>query len=470
MVLIVSQIIGVAAVALYLWSFQLKKRRQIVWVTCLSYALYVLQYLLLGAFAGAIMDILSAASSFFAGKKSSPRLKRHAKWIALVIFSLIIAAGLSLAVVQRDWVELLPIAGALLQAGGLWFNKEQTIRKCGLLGAPFWLVYNYLSQAYGAALGSLLTIVSTLIALARYRKKERECMIITNVEGVRDPFILAENGVYYLYGTGVLADGDWDNTIWACYVNDSGDLHGAWKPTEQLVYKIPAHAEKQFWAPEVHKYNGKYYMLASYFSSETQHRGSSILEAPTPTGPFAEISNGHITPHDRDCIDATFYVDNAGQPWLIFVHEWTCTDDGVGRMDVAKLSPDLTRLISKPVELFRADSPLWTNESVTDGCFIHKKKDGTPLMLWSNFEKDGYCVGVTHSQNGAIDGAWEHETAPLYKRGTLDRHDGGHGMTFIAADGKTYLCCHSPNTPCEACKERTVLIPVTEREGTLRLG
>ncbi len=295
-------------------------------------------------------------------------------------------------------------------------------------------------------------------------------MIVTNVEGVRDPFIFVENGVYYLYGTGVLTDGDWANTVWVCFVNDSGDLHGEWKPTERLVYAPPTHAVRQFWAPEVHKYNGKYYMLASYFSAETQHRGSSILEAPTPTGPFTEISDGPITPHDRDSIDATLYVDNTGQPWLVFVHEWTCTDDGVGRMDVAKLSDDLTHLISEPIELFRADSPPWTNKRVTDGCFIHTKQDGTPLMLWSNFEEDGYCIGVAHSQNDAIDGAWEHEAVPLYKRGTRDHHDGGHGMLFTANDGKLYLCCHSPNMPCDECRERTILIPVTEQDGTLQLA
>lgn len=50
MLLIVSQIIGLLAVGLYLISFQLKKRGQIVWATCISNALYVLQYILLGAF------------------------------------------------------------------------------------------------------------------------------------------------------------------------------------------------------------------------------------------------------------------------------------------------------------------------------------------------------------------------------------------------------------------------------------
>jgi len=171
--LIVSQVIGAAAVGLYLLSYQLKKRRQIVWVTCASNALYVLQYLLLGAFSGAALDFLSTVSSFFAGKKNVPGWKKYMKRIIPLSFLLMLAAGLTLTWVQRDWLELLALAGALLQTGGLWFEDEQTIRKFGLAGAPCWLVYNFLSRAYSASLGSVLAIVSTLTALFRYRKSQR---------------------------------------------------------------------------------------------------------------------------------------------------------------------------------------------------------------------------------------------------------------------------------------------------------
>lgn len=176
MLLIISQIIGLAAVALYLLSYQLKNRRQIVWSTCLSNALYVLQYILLGAFSGAVMDFLSALSSFFAGKKNAPWFKRYSKLIAVLTFILIAAAGIILTVVQKNSVELIPIAGALLQTGGLWFEDEQTIRKFGLASAPFWLVYNFISQAYGAALGSVLAICSSSIAMIRYRKRRKNLM------------------------------------------------------------------------------------------------------------------------------------------------------------------------------------------------------------------------------------------------------------------------------------------------------
>lgn len=167
-----SQIIGFAAVGLYLLSYQLKKRKQIVWVTCISNALYVLQYLLLGAFSGAVMDIMSTVSSFFAAKKNDPPFNKYSRALAWSNMIIIAAVGLLSAFIQGELIELLPIAGALFQTGGLWCDNEQTIRKFGLCSAPFWLVYNFISHAYGPALGSLIAIVSIIVSMIRYRKKK----------------------------------------------------------------------------------------------------------------------------------------------------------------------------------------------------------------------------------------------------------------------------------------------------------
>lgn len=170
--MIVAQMIGVAAVVLYLLSFQLKKRGQIVAVTCGSYVFYVVQYLMLGAFSGAVLDLLSVASSLLASQKNKPKFRRWAKAVVFGISAVIVVAGLVITYLQKDPIELLPIGGALLQTCGLWFNQEQTIRKFGLAGAPFWLIYNFISQAYGAALGAALTVVSTVVALMRYKEKK----------------------------------------------------------------------------------------------------------------------------------------------------------------------------------------------------------------------------------------------------------------------------------------------------------
>ena len=170
MILILSQIIGLAAVALYLLSYQLKNRKQMVWATCISNGLYVLQYVLLGAFSGAVMDMLSTVGSFLAGRKHSVSFRKHTRLIAFLNLALIAVAGIVIAVLRKDYIELIPVAGAIFQTGGLWCEKEQNIRKFGLIGAPFWLVYNFISRAYGACLGSILIIASAVVAIMRFRK------------------------------------------------------------------------------------------------------------------------------------------------------------------------------------------------------------------------------------------------------------------------------------------------------------
>lgn len=289
----------------------------------------------------------------------------------------------------------------------------------------------------------------------------------TGIPQLRDPFLLRHNGVYYMYGTGVGADGSWLNTTYACWRNDTGRLDSGWTLLERPIYVRPALAEKNLWAPEVHFYSGAFYLLATYYSAKTQRRGAAILRADSPEGPFVEITDGTITPEQWDCIDATLYIDLEKQPWLVFVHEWTCTPDHVGTMAAAKLSDDLTRLISEPIELFRGDEPAWAAGKITDGCFLYTTRTGRLLMLWSNFDKGGYCEAIAHSDSGRIDGKWLHEEKPIFTRGLAGNLDGGHGMIFTDADGKSYLCLHAPNNPTPERREMPILIPVHEEDDTL---
>ena len=56
----IPQAVGILAVATFLWSYQQKKRKNIILLNAISRGLYILQYLLLGAFSGAVLDILGA--------------------------------------------------------------------------------------------------------------------------------------------------------------------------------------------------------------------------------------------------------------------------------------------------------------------------------------------------------------------------------------------------------------------------
>jgi hypothetical protein len=223
---------------------------------------------------------------------------------------------------------------------------------------------------------------------------------------------------------------------------------------------------RDFWAPEVHFYNGKFFLFAS-FTSDTTCRGTAILICDTPDGEFKPHSDGAITPKDWECLDGTFYVDQAGTPYMVFCHEWLQVDNAT--MCTIPLSDDLSTPLASPRKLFAAADfpfvrrcPAVNNHPgggfVTDGPFLHRCQNGDLLMIWSSFGEKGYLQSVLRSDNGKLSGKW-------LPQKLLFEQDGGHGMIFKSFDHQMYLALHHPNCG----PERLTLFPLTEENGTLQL-
>ncbi len=266
-------------------------------------------------------------------------------------------------------------------------------------------------------------------------------MLRTDEINIRDPFVLVHGGKYYLYGTrGETcwgpADGfdvyvgqdlkNWEGPI-VCFHNDGS----FW-------------ADRNYWAPEVHCVNGAFYMFAS-FKSDSRRRGTAILRALSPLGPFEPWSEGPVTPEDWECLDGTFYASPDGTPYMVFCHEWVQAGDG--EIHAMKLTEDLRAPAGEPFLLFRASEAPWCRQVhhssgldgyVTDGPFLWRKEDGTLLCLWSGFSETGYAQGLAVSDNGDIDGHFT-QLPPLFPE------DGGHGMLFRTLEGELLLALHSPN-------------------------
>ena len=112
---------------------------------------------------------------------------------------------------------------------------------------------------------------------------------------IRDPFILSYEGKYYLYGTGIPgSDENGETRQFWCYM--SRNLEDWSEP--MLCFDAPGDflGKKDFWAPEVHRYQGKFYMLAS-FCAEGKMRATQALVADRPEGPF-EVCGKPLTPSD----------------------------------------------------------------------------------------------------------------------------------------------------------------------------
>ena len=258
---------------------------------------------------------------------------------------------------------------------------------------------------------------------------------------IRDPFILTdrEHQCYYMYGTTALEPHSLDakNTF---SVYRSTDLEHFDEP--KVIFdgsKIGFWADRDFWAPEVHKYNGKYYLFGSC-KSEDRCRATQIFVCDTPDGTFEPLSCDPITPKHWDCLDGTFWVED-GVPYIVFSHEWTQIRDG--EIWAMPLTEDLKQAAGEPVLLFRASensdvSPLEgeVDAYVTDGPFLYVES-GELVMIWSSFYRGRYLV--LQAKSNSVLGKWRHE-------GSRFDFDGGHAMLFERLDGKRMISLHRPNT------------------------
>lgn len=262
---------------------------------------------------------------------------------------------------------------------------------------------------------------------------------------IRDPFIYNENGIYYLYASYQGKNDEYPSFV----VYKSKDLEEFSDPITLFKGNKNFWANQDFWAPELHKYKGKYYLFASC-KGEHCCRGTQIFVSNQPDGTFECLTPYAITPKDWECLDGTLWVEN-GKPYLIFCHEWL--QIGNGTICLQELSDDLKTTVGEPKTLFSAKDAKWPipfqgkDNYVTDGPFIIQQKTGLE-MIWSSYSKTGYAIGVCRSKS--IQGPWIQEDEPIFS------DDGGHAMVF-EKDGEKMITFHAPNT--FDGNERLVLLP-----------
>jgi len=289
---------------------------------------------------------------------------------------------------------------------------------------------------------------------------------------MHDPWILADqpSQTYYMYeGAGPYGSKQHRSGVAAYKSRDLTAWSGPY-----VVYEVPdgtwADPAAGVWAPEVHDYNGKYYLFATlnnykspiavpqqpadsrnmthidvtYGGVGWHLRGTQIFVSDSPLGPFKAISDKPIPPADYMSLDGTFYIED-GKPYMVYAHEWIQLVDG--NMEAIQMTPDLTGAVGSPFFLFKASDAPWLDDRhetinsarpyVTDGPELYRTRNRKLLMLWSSYDKGSYVEALAHSTSGKLQGPWKQD-------GILVGHDSGHGMVFHAFDGRLMLVLHQP--------------------------
>jgi beta-xylosidase len=277
---------------------------------------------------------------------------------------------------------------------------------------------------------------------------------------IHDPFIVAHKPTqtYYLYTSARrrALEGERSGVV----VYKSKDLKSWSGP--RVAFAVPddcwANPRGGAWAPEVHEYRGRWYLVVTLHNREkvfskppetwrtTHMRGTIIAESDSVEGPFKMVKkDGPHTPERFMALDGTLYIDRDDQPWMVYCHEWIQLVDGT--VEAIKLKDDLSDTVGQPRYLFKGSDAWWNQyreaapnqpiNYVTDGPQLYRSNGGELLMLWSSYKTGSYQQTLARSKSGRLAGPWE-------QLDTLVGGDSGHGMLFETLDGQLMLVLHQP--------------------------
>ena len=169
---ITVQMIGFIGMALCVGCFQCKKSSSLLLWQAVGNGVYILHYMMLGAYSGCFSLVILSASNVI----QMLRIRGHkwaqwsgCKWIATALLAVFCV------IMWRNVFSLLPAAAtiALIWTNGTGDGRIMRMGKVCLVG-PGWLAYNIYARSYSGMLSESFGIVSALIAICRYHRKKTE--------------------------------------------------------------------------------------------------------------------------------------------------------------------------------------------------------------------------------------------------------------------------------------------------------
>ncbi|MBR3593436.1 MAG: YgjV family protein [Clostridia bacterium] len=176
---IIAQGIGIVAMFFNIISYQSKKQSSVIALQLCGGALFAVNYLLLGATVGGILNILATLRAIiflFKKKLKADRLP----WLFAFIACFIAVYVLNFTLFGKEptainlIIEILPVIGMTALSVGFRLKSAADVRRCGLISSPSWLIYNIYAGSWGAIICEIFTLASIFIGMLRHDKKPRK--------------------------------------------------------------------------------------------------------------------------------------------------------------------------------------------------------------------------------------------------------------------------------------------------------
>jgi hypothetical protein len=159
---IIIQIIGVLALTANFVSFQMKKHRHILFFRTVNEGLFILQYFLLGAFSGSVLNIVGCVRNIIFAKQVIHNKKTI---FSTVVFCIIFTA---FGIATFDGLGSIMLIFAKVLSTIAYGNKNTTVvRVVSFITHIGYLIYNLSVFSIAGALGDIILLVSLVCSILR---------------------------------------------------------------------------------------------------------------------------------------------------------------------------------------------------------------------------------------------------------------------------------------------------------------
>jgi hypothetical protein len=172
------QCIGFVAMAFGIGSYQAKKRSTIILIQTAGCLLWATQFILLGQWTGAILNLISILRGVIYAEKEKLAWARTL-WVpgffaaAYTVAGILTVPGMLTGTVTLPdfFLSLLPVCAMILSSFALYVTRENLIRILCFFCSPPWLIYDLIVGSVAGACTEGFVMVSILIALILYRNR-----------------------------------------------------------------------------------------------------------------------------------------------------------------------------------------------------------------------------------------------------------------------------------------------------------
>ncbi len=161
---ILAQCFGVLALVSWIFSVLQTKRFKILKFQNFANMFYATQYILLGAYPAACMNLISMLRGIMFN--SFDKKKQEISFKILILFLLVIIA-IGFATFQNIY-SLIPIIITSLYSYSVWQKNLTVFRIIFVIAASGWFIYNFLVGAYVSLIGNGLELIFGISAIIKH--------------------------------------------------------------------------------------------------------------------------------------------------------------------------------------------------------------------------------------------------------------------------------------------------------------